>query len=219
VALCFIKYGVPVPAFFSHTAVSQFLISPETKDTISDLIIGMISAYIFYFLIELMPRQKREKETLHVMNSVLASVLDAYHRCRIYGHEAPISHVNINAFTKDWFISEKLVLQKNKSQFVKLKFATETAHSRLEDFRNVLPLAVTISPDKAMQWLVITDKIRLLAENYDHQYQIPENKIHLINLNTDENPIHLHKSSLNSRFLEVVEKAQDWFYPIQNSKS
>ena len=102
VALCFIKYGVPVPAFFSHTAVSQFLISPETKDTISDLIIGMISAYIFYFLIELMPRQKREKETLHVMNSVLASVLDAYHRCRIYGHEAPtVSYTHLTLPTSD----------------------------------------------------------------------------------------------------------------------
>ena len=89
----------------------------------------------------------------------------------------------------------------------------QTAHTRIEDFRHSLPLAVSLSPEHAMRWLIIVDKIRLLSENYGEQPSIPEDKMRFVDKDTDENPIKDYKSTLNLRFLEVVEQSRDWLYP------
>ncbi len=63
-----------------------------------------------------------------------------------------------------------------------------------------------------MQWLVIIDKVRLLADNFGQGPSVPEDKIHLINKNTDENPAKEYKSTLNLRMLEVAEEADKWLF-------
>ncbi|HLR17266.1 MAG TPA: hypothetical protein VK099_05275 [Alcanivoracaceae bacterium] len=86
----------------------------------------------------------------------------------------------------------------------------QTADSRLEDFRHALPLAVSLSPKHAMQWLVIIDKVRLLAENYALQPEVSEEQFHLVDTDSDDNPLKLYKSDLNFRLLELVEQAIEW---------
>jgi len=73
-----------------------------------------------------------------------------------------------------------------------------------------LPLAASLSPEDAMQWLIIIDKVRLLSENYDSQPEVPEDQLHLVDTDSDENPLRLYKSCLNFRLLELVEQTVVW---------
>ena len=93
----------------------------------------------------------------------------------------------------------------------------QTSYTRLEDFRHVLPLAVSLSPMHTMQWLVVIDKIRLLAENYGENPKVEIDKQHLVDKNTEDNPILEYKSTLNLRMLEVVEESIKWLYPSKNA--
>lgn len=157
-----------------------------------------------------MPRAATERDTRIVLDSLLAAILDAYSRCRIFGHETPISHVDKSVLNENWLCEHKTLLKNKKAKFLPLKFALQTAHSRLEDFRHALPLAVSLSPKDALHWLVIIDKVRLLAENYGLQPEVSEDKLCLVDTDSDDNPLRLYKSDLNFRLLELVEKTIEW---------
>jgi hypothetical protein len=209
--LCLIEMRLPLLECLNNTHVGTFLLSSATQGTTADLLTGLISAYVFYVFIDLLPRTRKEEKIKNVLNSLIASILDAYHQSKAFGHETEITHAAKNVLTEEWLNKSKITLQENKSEYLKLKFALHTAHSRIEDFRHSLALAINLSPDHAMHWLVITDKVKLLAELYEEMpTNIPHDKLHLINKDSAENPIRDFKSSLNFRFFEVVEEAEQW---------
>jgi hypothetical protein len=213
ILLCIVEIRFPLISALRRSALGAFIGSDATHNTVSGLLLGVLSAYVFYLFIDYLPRSRREQKTIEVLNSLIASVLDSYNRCRVFGHETAISHVDKNVLEKAWLDEQVEVLRDNKSKFLPLKFAMQTAYTRIEDFRHSLPLAVTLSPEHALRWLVIIDKVRLLSENYDEQPLVPQDKIGLIEKDTDDNPIRDYKSTLNLRFLEIVEEARRWLYP------
>lgn len=211
VFLCLIEIQLPLLKCLNNTYLGTFLLSPATQNTTADLLTGLISAYIFYVFIDLLPRTRNEDKIKNVLNSLIASIFDAYHQSRTFGHETEITHAANNVLTEEWLNKTKITLRENKSEYLKLKFALHTAHSRIEDFRHSLALAINLSPDHAMHWLVITDKVKLLADLYDSMpTEIPQDKLHLIDKDSEENPIRDFKSSLNFRLFELVEKAEQW---------
>lgn len=151
-----------------------------------------------------MPRANTERDTRAALDSLLAVILDAYSGCRVFSHETPISRVDQSVLSENWLVENRMLLKKQNVKFLPLKFAVQTADPRLEDFRHALPLAVSLSPKDAMQWLVIGDKVSLLSENYDSQPEVSEDQLHLID--TDDNHLKLYKSDLNFRMLELVEQ-------------
>lgn len=211
--LCIVEVRLPLISALHGTVLGILLKADATQNTAIGLIIGVLSAYFFYLFIDFLPRVRKENKTIEVLNSLIASVLDAYKRCRIFGHETAISHLDKSVLNKVWLDEQVEILKENKSNFLPLKFSMQTAHTRIEDFRHSLPLAVSLSPEHAMRWLIIVDKIRLLSESYGEQPSIPEDKIRFVDKDTDENPIKDYKSTLNLRFLEVVEQSRDWLYP------
>lgn len=210
VLLCLVEVGFGLPKYLVGTSLGNLLTNSSFNNIISGLSLSIVAAYIFYLFIDFMPRASTERGTRAVLNSLLAAILDAYARCRVFGHETPISHVDKTVLSENWLAENRMLLIKQKVKCRPLKFAVQTADSRLEDFRHALPLAVSLSPKDALQWLVIVDKVRLLAENYSLQPQMPEDQPHLVDTDSDDNPLTLYKSDLNFRMLELVEQIIEW---------
>lgn len=208
--LCIVECQLPLVSTLKETTIGDFLLTAATKNIASGLLSGLVSAYIFYLLVDCWPRYRKEQKTIEVLNSLIASILDTYNRCRIFGHETALPFVEKSVLDQNWLQENISQLKENHSSYSKLLMALWAADSRLEDFRHSLPLAVALSPARAMQWLVLIDKVRLLAENYGSNPQIPEDKIHLVDRNDDENPVKEFKSTLNLRLLEFVEASSQW---------
>jgi hypothetical protein len=214
IGLCLVEARFPLATNLKGSFLGSILCSNGTRNILSGLLIGIISAYIFYLFIDYLPRVRKEQRTLDVLNALIASILDAYKRCRVFGHETAISHVDKSVLEESWLQEQIPILKRNESNFLPLKFAMQTAYTRLEDFRHTLPLAVTLSPEHTMQWLVIIDKVRLMAESYGEQPEVEisiENQ-RFINKDNDKNPMRDYKSTLNLRFLEIIEESQCWLY-------
>lgn len=210
VLLCLVEVGFGLPKCLVGTSLGNLLTNSSFKNIISGLSLSIVAAYIFYLFIDFIPRARTERDTRAVLDSLLAAILDAYARCRVFGRETPISHVDQSVLSENWLSENKVLLKGQKVKFLPLKFALQTADSRLEDFRHALPLAVSLSPKDALQWLVIIDKVRLLAENYGSQPEIPEDQLNLVDTDSVENPLKLYKSDLNFRLLELVEQTIAW---------
>jgi hypothetical protein len=210
IILCIVEANFTLPNYLIETSLGNFLTNEPFKNIVSGLSLSVVAAYIFYLFIDFIPRSSTERDTRIVLDSLLAAILDAYSRCRIFGHETPISHVDKSVLSENWLSENKVILKNQKAKFLPLKFALQTADSRLEDFRHALPLAVSLSPKDAMQWLIVIDKVRLLAENYGSQPEVPKDQLHLVDTDSDENPLKLYKSDLNFRLLELVEQIIEW---------
>ena len=216
VLLCLIEIRFPIFSIFIDSPFEALLTADGTKNILSGLLIGLISAYIFYVFIDFVPRKRKEREIMIVLNSLIAATLDSYKRCRIFGHETALPNVDKSVLDKNWLEETQVTFKGNNSKYLPLLFAMQTSYTRLEDFRHVLPLAVSLSPNHTMQWLVLIDKVRLLAENYGDNPEVPIDKQHLVDKNTEENPILEYKSTLNFRMLEIVEESIKWLYPSKN---
>lgn len=212
--LCLVEIRLPLFPFLESTPAGEILIADGTKNIVSGLLIGLLSAYVFYILIEYIPRLRNEIKTLEVLNALLASILDSYNRCRIFGHETALPYVDKSALDEKWLKQHLVIFKDGRSKYLSLLMATNTADSRLEDFRHALPLAVNLSPKHAMQWLVIIDKVRLLADNFGDNPAVPIEKQHLIDKDVDENPVRLYRSTLNVRMLELVKETHRWLYQV-----
>lgn len=210
ILLCLIEARLPLPEYLSGTILEPILVSSAARTIIAGVLVSLVAAYIFYLLIDYFPRSAKEDKSIFVLNSLLAAVLDSYDRCRVFGHETALPHVQRHVLEDDWLEQTIADIKDRNAKFLPLKLAMQTAHSRLDDFRNTLVLAVNLSPERTLQWLVIIDKIRLFAESYGEQPEISEDKIHLADSESDENPLRLYKADLGFRFLEVVEESQRW---------
>ena len=202
---------------------AAFLTGEATGSVTSDLLVGLFSAYVFYVVIELLPSYRREKLTLTPLNLIVASVIDAYERTRVFGHETPITSVDVSILALDNLNAHKSSVVTN-AQILKLKFAMETAHSRYPDFQHCLTLAASISPDHALDWLVLTDKVRLLADQYGSWplHPFPENLGSELSEQQRRDPaclaafdkyhrdMQLMSGALKLRVLEVIEASIFW---------
>ena len=199
-----------IKKIFKGTIIEFVVTSNPIKEMISSITTGIISAYIFYLIIDYLPKKTTKNNTIIILNTLLASILDSYKRERLFGHETAINYVDLSGLQTNWLIEKKGQLQQYQGKYLPLKFAMETAHSRIDDFRNALPLAVNLSSAHALQWLVIIDKVRLLADSYGQNPVIPREHLHLINENIEENPANIFRQSLCFRLLEYIEETINW---------
>lgn len=220
VLVCLINVKFPLWAVLEGGVTASFLRADATISVTSDLLVGLISAYIFYVIIELLPSHRRKNETFRVLNLLVASVVDAFDRTRLFGHETPINSVNLDVLQLSRLKSNIAIIGA-KPEFLRLKFAMETGHSRYQDFQHALSLAIGLSPEHALDWLVLTDKIRLLAQEYGTQPVKPENDFfaaperlmdvqHLLALGEYQGKMNAFEDTLRLRVLEVLEAAASW---------
>lgn len=212
--LFIVEIRLPLFPFFESTYIGKILVTDGTKNIVSGLLIGLLSAYVFYIIIDYIPRYRNERKTLDVLNALLASILDSYSRCRTFGHETALPHVDKSVLNENWLNQHLEVFKEERSHDLALLLANATADSRLADFRHSLPLAVNLSPEHAMQWLVIIDKVRLLAECFGNNSGTTNDKQHLIDEVVGGNPDRDYQSTLNFRMFELVEETYRWLYQV-----
>lgn len=164
VLIVLINLKLPVWAIFKGSGAVPFLTAESTGSVASDLLVGLFSAYLFYLIVELFPTYKRDKDTLKSLNLLVASVADAYETPSAFAHERPIDTVDLKVLTRLEALMGRIVTE---PLLYDLKSAMETGHSRYQDVQHALHMATSISPKHAVAWLVLTDKLRLLAQECD----------------------------------------------------
>ncbi|NVK75347.1 MAG: hypothetical protein HWE24_17900 [Oceanospirillaceae bacterium] len=209
-ALVFSAVRFPLIPFLENSLVGELLTSDRYVSIFENLLIGILSAYFFYILNNLLPRQKQKKDNLRILNLCLASVLDSYKRVRVYGHETALPYVNTECLNINWLKIQISDLKRHDKNGLELKFALDTAYTRKNDFENLLQIASNISPDHAAKWLELIDKVRLLSENYGLQPNINVEQKKLINIRNTNNPLHSHYKNLEFRIMELMEVTVEW---------
>nr|WP_314481866.1 hypothetical protein [uncultured Pseudomonas sp.] len=219
-----IKFDVPV-AMKDWPRLITALQSDAFEDIVGDLLTGLIAAYFFYVLIDLWPRHKNEGKALRILNLLIASVIQAYEKRHFFAHTMAITQVDEKILTKDRidvFLEEVKALP----DYSKLKCALFTAHSRLSDFQQTLAIASQLGADRALQWLVITDKVRLFVDEYEKH---PESDTYrpsqvfyedTVDLDQDHkdfiryySDMTEYREALRISFYEFLEQANRWVAP------
>lgn len=199
--------------------------SDAFEDIAGDLLTGLIAAYFFYVLIDLWPRYKNEAKALRILNLLIASVIQAYEKCHFFAHTMSITQADNKILTKenvDSFLAEV----KEHPDYAKLKCALFTAHSRFSDFQQTLGIASLLGADRSLQWLVITDKVRLFVDEYEKH---PESCTYrpsqvfygdTVDLDQDHkdfiryfSDMTDYRNSLQICFYEFLEQANRWVAP------
>lgn len=219
-----IKFDVPV-AMKDWPRLIAALQSDAFEDVVGDLLTGLIAAYFFYVLIDLWPRHKNEAKALRILNLLIASVIQAYEKRHFFAHTMAITQADEKILTKeriDVFLEEV----KERPDYFKLKCALFTAHSRFSDFRQTLAIASPLGADRALQWLVLTDKVRLFVDEYENH---PESDTYrpsqvfsndTVDLDQDHkdfiryfSDMTEYRDSLRICFYEFLEQANRWVAP------
>ncbi|TOQ75537.1 hypothetical protein CGG88_24360 [Vibrio parahaemolyticus] len=201
---------IPLVEPLDGTALGLLLTSPTYIAVFENLLIGFLAAYVFYLLNSYLPKQKQKKDNLKLLNSCVASILDSYKRTRIWGHETALPYVNTECLEATWLREQISELKKAKTDALKLKFTLDTAHTRESEFKNLLQIASSISPEHAEKWLVLVDKVRLLSENYGKQPEATDDQMHLVRMRSEESPMHDYHLTLEFRIMELMEVTVEW---------
>ncbi|MGC5699141.1 hypothetical protein J4P02_02940 [Pseudomonas sp. NFXW11] len=174
--LLMVKIKFPVPTFMASPNWAYLISALQSKafeDIVGDLMTGIAAAYIFYIFIEIFPRHHREKNSLRALNYILASVVDSYVNIRTFGHEDLISHNDLALLESQ--STKKLIdeLQRKRERrkfsvqdFARLRVMLGCVNSRIQDIRLALPIAASLSPEHALQWLQLSDRARLIHEQF-----------------------------------------------------
>ncbi|WP_088742488.1 hypothetical protein [Cobetia sp. QF-1] len=194
------------------TLIGNILVNEAAPRIAAGLSLSIVSAYLFYLIVDVVPRKRRQRQTLDVLNFLLSSVLHSYDNCHIFGHSIAINRIESYASNEerlsDTMENLKCLKSVTDEQAEKLVCAMQTADSRSSDFNQALVLAVNLSPVYALQWLVITDKVKLLASYYGRDpYALRQELDEDV---TDEYLLDNYRSSICLHFLEFVEEVVVW---------
>lgn len=228
ICLCAVKIKFNATDYMKTEWPSVVLLfqSKAFEDIVGDLLTGLIAAYFFYMVIDVIPRIRKELQNMEVLNRLVASIVDSYAKAHFFGHTMAITQVDLNLLALD-SIDNLIADVKKKPGLLKLKSALFTAHSRHSDFSATLNIASSISPERALQWLVLTDKVRLLVDNYEqdpksddyeprHVYgsgraEIDDNAVDFL---AYESALEGYWASLQIGVLEYLEEARVWISPL-----
>jgi hypothetical protein len=197
-------------ASLEGTFIGYLLTTEKYLAIFENLLIGFLAAYVFYIINSYLPRQKQRSDSLKLLNSCVASIIDSYKRKRIFGHETALPYVNTECLDPEWLNIQISEIKKNETDALKLKFSLDTAHTRESDFKNLLQVALTLSPKHAEKWLVLTDKVRLLSENYGSQPHATDEQMSLIRMRSKDSPMHDYHTTLELRIMEFMEVTVEW---------
>ncbi|WP_152526876.1 hypothetical protein [Pseudogulbenkiania ferrooxidans] len=211
-------YKYPPLKFVTSITLVWLLTNEGIGKVVEGLCSGLVSAYLFYLVIDLFPREKARQQKLDALNLLIASILDVYDVPGVFRHEAEIKTANCHLLSSVW-LDEQVEVLKNchairqqGSFFLKVKWTGERAERRLADFRHALGLAAAISPAHAIQWLSVTDKLCLLVETLHERLDFsPEDMIPWERGNPHQNPNYsIYMGSLCFRIQEFFEKSIEW---------
>lgn len=156
-----IKFDVP-DAMKSWPRLISALQSDAFEDVVGDLLTGLISAYFFYVVIDLIPRRRLERKTKGILSTLLSSIVETFLHDRIMAHAEPLGKFHELDPEE---ISQSRLLLKGKPdlrQFLSLTFIAKWGYPK---FSNSLQLAVSLGVDHAAVWMNVTDCVARLKDH------------------------------------------------------
>lgn len=225
--LCAVKLKFPPTEYMraEWPVVVAFFQSEAFEDVVGSVLASLVAAYIFYVVIDVLPRMRAEEQKLEVLNRLVAAIVDSYANKQWFGHATAISQIDLQLL--NYGSLDKLIweLQQDESDFFKVKLALFTAHSRLSDFTSVVAVASSLGPQHLLQWLVLVDKVRLLVDHYERdpvhiryepihvfgseRSEINENSLEFLEY---ESSLKIYKVGLEFCVLEFLEEAKKWVW-------
>jgi hypothetical protein len=188
----------------------------------SDLYTNSLVAFIFYYIFQYRPKKENEKNSIKVLNQLTYSIYEAFIIRNPFSHEKPTKYVNISVTSEEILnLVEKVKnwdFKNSLEAILSLKFALETADSKLREFENLLILANNISPSHSLEWLNLTHELRLFADEYKNykQFSSSNDSVSLEALKTKEyknrnlNKKEQYLDSLQTRFIMFLEVTIKW---------
>ncbi|MEJ8321385.1 hypothetical protein [Pseudomonas oryzihabitans] len=201
----------PIWSVFLGTTIESVLTKESWISLWSSLSSGVVAAYLFYFLVEVVPKRKSDQQVREVLDSAVASVVEGLLEGGAFQHEKELQYVSLDLRKVDW---QREIDLCSTRDFIRLKFAGETAETRFDYFKGLISVTVQLSPMHTKIWLGVTEKFRLYVEtmaarpaSFDvrtlHGTTIDE-------LVAQGNADGLWVSSLQFRAHEYLELARDW---------
>ena len=136
--------------------------SQAFEDIAGGLLIGLISAYFFYLVIDLFPRRRTESKTKGILSTLISSIVETFLHDRITAHVEPLGKFH-ELETEEILQSKKMLDGKpDLRQFISLAFIAKLGHPR---FSNSLQLAVSLGVDHARIWLDLTDCVARIKDH------------------------------------------------------
>ncbi|MBD9609774.1 hypothetical protein IB247_29410 [Pseudomonas sp. PDM08] len=103
VCLCVVKIKLTASDYMliNWPRVVMFFQSKAFEDIVGDLLAGLIAAYFFYVVIDVVPRIRKEKQNMEVLNRLVASIVDSYAKAHWFGHTMAITQLNLELLALD----------------------------------------------------------------------------------------------------------------------
>jgi hypothetical protein len=163
--LLVVKIKLPVAVFMKvWPGLIEFLQSKPFEEVVGDTMTGLVSAYIFYLIIDVLPRTRREKNTKDVLAAVLSSVVHSFYEAKFSAHSYPLD--KFSPLTLDDISKAKEVVEigPTPSQLFSLSLASKWNQPKLS---NTLQLAVSMGVDHSVSWLNLIDSVARLRGHSD----------------------------------------------------
>lgn len=215
-----LAYKFPVWICITNSLVITILSHEGFGKIVEGLCSGLVAAYLFYLVVDMYPRRCLKQQHLDALNLLIVSVLDVFKSPGMFRHEAEIQTADTLLLNKFWLIEQisRLIdchaVQEQRPFFLQIKWVAERAERRLNDFRHALTLAVVMSPQHAIQWLSLTDKLTLLVETMHAKPEFGANDV--IPWQRGVDPINsnyaVYMRSLCFRLQEFFEKTVEWIH-------
>ncbi|MDU8620057.1 hypothetical protein RYB67_16000 [Pseudomonas syringae] len=155
-----IKFDVP-GAMKSWPRLISALQSDAFEDVVGDLLAGLISAYFFCVVIDLIPRRRLERKTKEILRKLLSSIVETFLHDRITAHAEPLG--KFHELDSEEISQSRLPLEgkPDSRQFLSLTFIAKWGYPK---FLNSLQLAVSLGVDHAAVWMNVTDCVARLKD-------------------------------------------------------
>lgn len=165
--LLIVRIKLPVAEFMTSEPWSYLTTMLQSKifeDVAGDLLTGFVAAYVFYLLIDFLPRYNRDRETRAILSTQLSSHVETFLRREMSGHAQPLSSFHMLQLTEIQACIDLVDGDIEVRELLSLAYMAKWSHPKLS---SSLQLAQTLGLDQFEIWMEITDcvsRIKYLAE-------------------------------------------------------
>lgn len=159
-----VKIKLPVAEFMKvYPGFIEFLQSKPFEDVVGDTMTGLVSAYIFYLIIDVWPRNRREQSINDVLGAVLSSVVHSFYDAKFTAHSYPLDKFSKLTLRDVERAREVVNAGPTPAQLLSLSMASKWNQPK---FSNTLQLAASLGVEHSAAWLNLIDSVaRLKAHN------------------------------------------------------
>ncbi|VVO77463.1 hypothetical protein [Pseudomonas fluorescens] len=167
ILLVLIKVKLEVPSFMKGeewSAWVRFFQSKSFEDITGDMLTGLIAAYFFYVLIDLIPRRRSENKAGDLLSTLLSSIIETCLYDKIAAHSYVLDKFHVLRRNEIDDCKKLINGKPGTRSFLSLVLISKWSYPK---FLSSLQLATSIDVDHARLWMDITDCVSRMKEHGD----------------------------------------------------